>query len=137
MRMNDINISEHFKLYEFESPDTNEVKIDPELVQKLEILRKLVSDYLGKDTPLIINSGYRTWEHHKYIYEVELGYGDKWEEHISTKSKHLYGIASDIKKVPRLSINQLANLAEDAGFDGIGKYSWGIHVDTRGYRARW
>mgnify|MGYP000376684564 CR=1 FL=1 len=76
--MNDIYISENFKLSEFESPDTKEVKVDEKLINKLQQLR----NRMGK--PLIINSGYRTWEHHVSIYQ-EL-YGDAWEDNISEKS---------------------------------------------------
>ena len=128
--INDIHISEHFKLSEFQSGDTQEVKIDPGLVEKLEKLRKRIGQ------PLVINSGYRTKEHHVNIYK-DL-YGDKWKEKIAWGSLHLKGIAGDIAKVKGLSIDEMAVLAQKAGFDGIGKYDWGIHVDVRGNGpARW
>ena len=117
--INDIKISDNFKLSEFESRDTKEVKIEPELIDKLEKLRKRIGQ------PLIIDSGYRTPEHNK----AEGGAED---------SLHLYGKASDIRKIDGLRIDEMAVLAEKAGFDGIGKYSWGIHVDVRGNGpARW
>lgn len=116
--MNNIKISEHFKLKEFQSPDTGEVKVDSKLIEKLEKLRQRI----GK--PLIINSGYRTPEHNAKVGGAK-------------NSLHLQGKAADIRKVEGLTIDEMANLAEMIGFDGIGKYSWGIHVDTRGYRARW
>ena len=117
--INDIHISEHFKLSEFQSGDTQEVKIDPKLIEKLEKLRKRIGQ------PLIINSGYRTPEHN-----TEIGG--------SQKSQHMEGTASDIAKVKGLSIDEMAVLAQKAGFDGIGKYNWGIHADVRGNGpARW
>ena len=116
--INDIHISEHFKLSEFQSGDTQEVKIDPELVEKLEKLRKRIRQ------PLIINSGYRTSEHNKAVGGAE-------------NSLHPTGKAGDIAKVKGLSIDEMAVLAQKAGFDGIGKYNWGIHADVRGTVARW
>lgn len=116
--INDVKISEHFKLSEFESSDTKEVKIDSGLVEKLELLRKRIGQ------PLIINSGYRTPEHNKAIGGAD-------------NSLHMTGKAADIKKVPGLGIDEMAILAGNIGFDGIGKYKWGIHVDVRGHKARW
>ena len=117
--INDIHISEHFKLSEFQSGDTKEVKIDPELVEKLEKLRKRIGQ------PLIINSGYRTPEHNKSVGGAD-------------GSLHLPGKATDIAKVKGLTIDEMAVIAQKMGFDGIGKYNWGIHVDVReNGPARW
>lgn len=116
--INDIKISEHFKLSEFESPDTKEVKLDPALIDKLESLRELVGQ------PLTINSGYRTETHNRAVGGAE-------------HSKHRLGQAADIKLPDGLSVDEMAILAERVGFDGIGKYHWGIHVDVRGTKARW
>lgn len=116
--INDIKVSDNFSLKEFESPDTHEILLDPELIKKLEQLRSFIGQ------PLIINSGYRTPEHNKAVGG-------------SPKSQHMRGTAADIRLVPGLTVDEMAVLAEKAGFDGIGKYEWGIHVDTRGTRARW
>ena len=116
--INDIHISEHFKLSEFQSGDTQEIKIDPELIEKLEKLRKRIGQ------PLVINSGYRTPERNEAIGGVD-------------GSLHKAGKAADIAKVKGLSIDEMAVLAQKAGFDGIGKYNWGIHADARGTVARW
>lgn len=112
MRPNDIKVSENFKLYEFESPDTQEVKVDPQLITLLQNFRNLVAQ------PVHINSGYRTVEHNKAVGGVD-------------HSQHRLGKAADLKKLPSLSIDQMAMFAERVGFRGIGKYSWGIHVDVR------
>ena len=117
--MNDVYISENFKLSEFESPDTKEVKIDEKLIDKLEKYRTKVGNI-----PIRINSGYRTPEHNKAVGGA-------------SKSLHMTGKACDIHKLKDYSIDEMAYLAEQIGFDGIGKYNWGIHVDVRGYKARW
>ncbi|MGM0409171.1 MAG: YcbK family protein [Bacillota bacterium] len=117
--MNDIKISQNFKLSEFESRDTKEVKITKELIDRLEILR-----YKLGSQPLIINSGYRTPEHNKAVGGAP-------------ESKHMEGIAADVKKVKDYTIDEMAEIAEEIGFTGIGKYNTFIHVDCRPYNARW
>lgn len=117
-KLNSFRISQYFELSEFESPDSKEVKLSPKLIELLEKMR----EEIGK--PIIINSGYRTPEYNRKIK----GYPE---------SKHMEGIAADIRKIEGLSIDEMAEIAEKVGFDGIGKYDWGIHVDTRGSSARW
>ena len=116
--INNIHISEHFKLSEFQSPDTKEVKVDEKLIERLEKLRKRIGQ------PLVINSGYRTKEHNKSVGGAD-------------DSLHLPGKAADMAKVKGLTIDEMAVLAQKMGFDGIGKYNWGIHADVRGTVARW
>jgi len=127
--VNDIKISENFNLKEFESTDNNLVKVDEELLKKLKLLREKIND------PVIINSGYRTWKHHKRIYIKY--FGSEWKEHITDKSLHLKGKATDLRKPINVSIDKFAKLAKEVGFGGIGKYSWGIHVDVGNRHARW
>jgi uncharacterized protein YcbK (DUF882 family) len=122
--INKIKVSEHFYLSEFQSRDTKEVKIHPDLIVKLEELRKLVCDHFGRDVPLIINSGYRTPEHNKAVGGAE-------------NSQHLYGTAVDVRVPKGLTVEAFAAMAESVGFDGIGLYHGRIHVDVRGYKARW
>lgn len=118
--MNDIRLSKNFMLSEFECKDGNhEVKLTKELLDKLEILRY----YLGSN-PLVINSAYRTPE-----YNQKIGG--------SPRSKHMEGIAVDIRKVEGFTIDEMAKEAEKAGFTGIGKYNTFIHCDLRPYDARW
>lgn len=116
--INDIKISEHFKLSEFQSGDSQEVKIDSELVAKLEKLRERIGQ------PIRINSGYRTPEHNKAVGG-------------SYNSQHMKGVAVDIDLPQGLTIDELANMAEAIGFDGIGKYYTFVHLDVRGYHAHW
>ena len=117
--MNKIKVSKNFMLSEFESPDTKEVKLTKELIDRLQILR----DYLG-NKPLVISSGYRTLEYNKRVGGAP-------------GSKHMEGIAVDIYKVEGFTIDEMVQAADRAGFTGIGKYTWGIHVDCRPYNARW
>ena len=93
------------------------VMFDPTLRDKLDKLRELV----GK--PVYISSGYRCPEHNAYIGGVHNSY-------------HTKGIAADIY-VKDMTSKELARMAEKVGFDGIGLYKSFVHVDVRGYKARW
>lgn len=89
-----------------------------ELVGVLQRMR----DLCGK--PLIINSGYRCRKHNAAEGGVDGSY-------------HTLGAAADVATPPGLTPEKLAEYAEQAGADGIGIYTWGVHVDVRGYAARW
>lgn len=94
--------------------------MDPKLIHQLECLRCKV----GK--PLTINSGFRCATHNKNVGGAK-------------SSQHLKGTAADVR-VPRgMTTDQLAKVAEEVGFDGIGKYprQGFVHVDVRGFSARW
>lgn len=93
------------------------VIFDPDLIRKLDALR----EDLGR--PIIINSGYRCEQHNQNVGG-------------SPNSQHLYGKAADIR-CTGITPEALARYAGKYGFDGIGLYRWGIHVDVRGYKARW
>jgi hypothetical protein len=48
--------------------------------------------------------------------------------------------AIDIKQARGISIQKMAELAATIpalASGGIGVYDWGIHIDVRGYKARW
>ena len=116
--LNDLNVSEHFKISEFKCNDgSQEIMLEYELVKLLQKLRWVV----GK--PIKINSGYRT-----KTYNHKVGG--------SPRSQHLLGRAADIV-VEGYTPSQIAELADQLGFDGIGIYDTFCHVDVRGYKARW
>ena len=117
--LNDITISENFKLYEFASPDTHEVKIDSGILHKIQKIR----EHFGK--PVIITSGYRTVRYNKKVRGAANSY-------------HLKGMAIDwyIKGIP---IGELAKVAEQYRFTGIGQYrvKHFIHTDIREKKTKW
>ena len=116
--INNIKISKDFLLSEFQSPDTHTVKLDPRLVK----LNQAFRDRVG--VPYTPNSAYRTPEHNKRVGG-------------SPKSQHLEGKAIDIPLLKGYTIDEMADIAEEIGFDGIGKYNTFVHLDVRGKRARW
>ena len=116
--MNNIQISKNFKLKEFQCKDGSQlVKIDSELLQKLQQLR----DLIGK--PIIINSGYRTESYNKKVGGAKNSY-------------HMQGKAVDIK-VNGMKPKEIAKIAEEKGFTGIGIYKNFLHVDVRRIKAVW
>jgi len=119
--MNNIQISKDFNLKEFECthPDHQHVQIDEQLLENLQQLR----DFLN--VPLIITSAYRCEERNRQVGG-------------SKNSLHKQGKAVDIllSTIP-VDIDDLEEIAERLGFDGIGKYNTFIHLDVRGYKARW
>lgn len=114
-------LSPNFKVGEFrarrgEALDGDKILIDDELVDKLEQLSLCV-----RRTPVIITDGYRTEEYDRILTG---GVG-----------QHTKGKAADIR-VRGYSSQELAALAEEIGFDGIGIINGeAIHVDTRGYKS--
>jgi len=114
-RINGFKIANNFWLYEFESPDTQEVKISPWLVKLLQKLR----DNIGRK--IIVNSGYRTPEHNR---DPEVG-GKKY-------SYHLLGLAADIYS-PKFSVIELGRIAFKIGFSTVIIYPHRgiIHCDIR------
>lgn len=121
-------LSTHFSTKEFACPCCGVAIAHPQLLLVLEQLRAAVCAELDKEVPLHINSGFRCTLHNAAL------------PNSSPYSQHCVGRAADIRRVPNLSVERLAELAENivqlqAG--GIGIYSWGVHVDVRGYRARW
>ena len=92
------------------------------LVQKLQTIRTVY------DTPLRITSGYRCVKHNAAVGGAK-------------SSKHLYGIAADVKDpTGKLNPVALAILASNT-FGGVGVYWYGtaafVHVDVRKTKATW
>jgi uncharacterized protein YcbK (DUF882 family) len=119
--MNNFQLSKNFNLQEFECthPEHRHILIDDKLVEKLQILR----ERLGK--PLTINSAYRCPERNNQVGGAE-------------NSQHMYGKAADVSlHNVAMPIEKVKELAEKIGFDGIGLYDTFIHLDVRGYKARW
>ncbi|HPD98125.1 MAG TPA: D-Ala-D-Ala carboxypeptidase family metallohydrolase [Synergistales bacterium] len=77
MKTNNFFVSPHFRLVEFQCRCCGCVKLHPELLAKLEILRE------AWKSPLLLTSGYRCPNHNKTVQGVE-------------GSLHLLGQAADI-----------------------------------------
>lgn len=132
-------ISEHFTLAEFAiirdarwansryiqtwngDQYTQYLRLDPEIIKKLEELRKKIKQ------PLAINSGYRSFGYNNDLYW--LGYRKR-----PTKSRHTSGDAVDVALPYRVIARDAERVFKNGG---IGKGRSFTHVDTRGRKARW
>jgi len=115
--VNDFILTDNFNLAEFECRHCGTVKLCPELVRRLQQIRDIVGSAVE------VTSGYRCPTHNKNVGGA-------------SNSQHLTGRAADINT--HLTPEELYAIADEIFFDGgLGLYSWGIHVDTRGHRARW
>jgi len=127
--LNDFQISRHFNLREFASPDTDEVKIDVRLVIICERLRREL------EIPITITSGYRTKAHNKKVGG-------------SKDSYHMKGMAADTKLKGRIIHSDFDNkgylrklFIKATKIKGIGGLGWyedsHIHIDIRKDRLYW
>jgi uncharacterized protein YcbK (DUF882 family) len=113
-------ISQNFTVKEFACTDgTDPIFVADELVDVLQKIRT----HFGK--PVTITSAYRTPGRNKAV-------GGE------TYSRHLYGMAADIK-VSGVSPSKVSMYAEKLlpGKGGIGTYSTFTHVDVRAKKSRW
>jgi uncharacterized protein YcbK (DUF882 family) len=108
--MNDIRLSPHFKLMEFQCRCCGTVKLSALALEMLEALREL------SGSPVVITSGYRCERHNRAVGGAP-------------RSAHLSGMAADIYARPE-DQEKLSVLAASAGFTEIirgGKKNY-IHV---------
>lgn len=158
--MEDIQIAPHFRLGQFickQQPGFENVflMVDPSMLLKLETLLEAANDRGWEADTFFVMSGFRT-----PFYNAAIG-------NTTTSSRHLFGDAADIYidhdqdgvmddldgdgRITRDDAVALASLAgEIAEADpsnwpngGIGIYNANavhgpfVHIDARGYRARW
>lgn len=125
-----MSIGKYFEEYEFactcerhESDGYGHNVLDHIIDKRLVDLLDAIRERLG--VPLYINSGYRCPEHNAEVGGV-------------SNSQHVEGTAADIT-YDGIDVDYLAAIAEECGADGIGRYydQDFVHVDVRGYAARW
>lgn len=122
------DISVNFSLWEFECPcGCGFNSIDLRLMPIMEAIREHEG---GK--PMKPSSACRCV---KYNEKIQKQVNPKYIS-FSSQSRHLDGIAVDIKSNNPYELYKfLDNLFPH--IYGIGVYDWGIHLDTRPYKARW
>lgn len=111
----DLSIEQLDYLYKSFKPNTKEYRANI-LVHPVLIVYK----------PVSISCAYRCPSHNEEVGGVP-------------NSQHVKGCAADVLVPDGMSVDELAQIAEECGADGIGKYydSLFVHVDTRGETARW
>ena len=130
-----MKIGTHFDDYEFacgchrhEVDENGHNKLDHIIDKRLVDLLDAIRERLG--VPLTVTSGYRCEEHNEEVGGV-------------SNSQHVLGTAADIT-YDDVDVEYLAEVAEACGQElgiegGIGTYYYQgfVHVDVRGYAARW
>ena len=117
-------LSRNFWPYEFECHGTHccghSAPIARILIVPLQLLRDKIK------VPLNINSGYRCIIHNR-------------EEGSSDTSQHVLGLAADVRVPQNMTVDEFYEIADTiSAFHGIGRYTWGLHVDVRdGVCKRW
>ena len=125
-----MNVTNNFIVQEFDCRDGTPYPADwinTRLLPLCKVLEKVREEI--DSNPVHIISGYRTPYHNKRVGGAR-------------RSKHLSGIAADImsKDVPPEDIFNVFNhliMHGEVSDGGLSLYSWGVHYDTRGHRARW
>ena len=109
----------HFKESEFACKHCGEVKVSSELLAVLELVR------YHYNSPVIVTSGYRCETHNKNVGGAP-------------KSKHVEGIAADIK-VKGFEPDEVYHFLCETFPEsyGIGLYDNWVHLDVRPNKARW
>lgn len=116
------DLTRNFSAREFRCHHCGREGIDLRLVSALQELR----DHVGK--PITVTSGYRCPEHPL--------------SKSRPASQHVLGLAADIRIHGMEDALEMFEAAETVPAflgGGIGLYPWEnfVHVDVRGYRARW
>lgn len=119
-----MKLSEHFDSREFACHcgcnwGNSGAAIHPKLIEALERIRHRLGDI-----PLEINSGVRCPAHNMNVGGV-------------SNSRHVMLDAADVATPLGIDSTTLAEIAAEEGVDGIGVYEYFVHMDMRGWEARW
>ncbi len=115
-----------FDTKEFESKDGKPSPFDETVVKReLIVMLNAIRSRYGR--PIVVNSGYRSPEHNAAVGGVP-------------NSQHVLGTAADIRPLNKnmSDLPQLQAICDEMNVHGgVGFYDSFVHVDVRGYRARW
>lgn len=119
------DLTKNFSRWEFACRCGRKKCDAPPLNMRLVCALQALRDTVGH--PLTVSSGVRCKVHNMK------------QKNASRYSKHLLGIAADIKceELTPVELKRFAEAIPAFAQGGIGIYDWGIHVDVRGRRARW
>jgi len=122
-----MNLTEHFTLAEFSSPDGR-----PTPQRHIYWLRLLCVEYLEplRDAfgPVHVTSGHRSAAHNSKVGGAPRSF------HLRRNRRA--GAAADVW-CERGSPSEWAEFLEDRGCPGVGRYIDHVHADNRAGRARW
>jgi len=111
------DLSENFNRSEFKCPCCDTDTVDAELI-------RILQDVRDKFGPIKITSGVRCEEHNAKVGGV------KTSQHLKGRAADIVPLDCDLSAVWNYINEKYPNC-------GLGLYSNFIHVDSRGYKARW
>ena len=110
------------------------------VAQIFEEIRERVSEDRGIDTAIDILSGCRCWKHHVAIYKA-ISIRLKRIVEPPKESKHLKGLALDLQCPEGYDYEKFYQICVSVIGDGggVGYYPDKnfVHIDLRGWKARW
>lgn len=118
----DIRVAPHVRLEEVVCPHTRQGMVTHRTLALFEALRAAHGS-----NPLVILSGYRSPDHNTRVGG-------------NPQSAHLTGEALDLAWPAGVDREEFLRICEElVGSGGLGRYAWGVHVDTRTSppRRRW
>lgn len=128
MAQADIHLSEHLKRSEVACKcGCGFADLTQDTADLFERIRELCCKCEGKDVPIVINSGCRCEQHNKSAGGA-------------THSQHLLGRALDLHCPHGITMDEFHGVCLACNPNGgVGFYrnQGFIHVDTRGWKARW
>lgn len=92
-------------------------------IYETAILAQKIRTLFG--SPILILSAYRSGP-----YNYAIG-GARTSQHLEFRALDLCSIDGRQSRLQSIALEIIGNKG------GVGTYSWGCHIDTRGYRARW
>jgi uncharacterized protein YcbK (DUF882 family) len=112
------NRVKYFKIEEFDCQETGENHMDPDFLERIELLRHRCG------FPFHITSGYRSKDH-------------SLESKKERPGMHSRGRAADIAVKSGYERHKIVKEAMNLGFNGIGVADSFVHVDTRKSPVIW
>ncbi len=103
-------------------------------IDEVETVRGLLWEQRGEECVCHVNSGYRSPQYNRAVGGVSRS------RHTYAEYRALdvwYAVRSTGERIPIPDVLRLFEASPRAGSLGLGRYPRFIHVDTRGWRARW
>lgn len=124
-------LTENFYRDEFECHGDNccdhSAPINMLLVNGVQMMRDFINEDSDIDIPFHMSCGFRC-----FVYNRDPVVGS------DDYSQHPLGTAGDVQaRVSLYKLFEAALQVPQFKNGGIGLYDWGIHVDARGFKARW
>ena len=121
-------ITDHFKWDDFECSCCGEIFLTRRFFKHIDLLEQIRIE-IG--WPIGVNSGHRCKKHN-----IAVGGEDKSQHLIFATDLTPIFTEHDTDDIWLQKKTQLYERGLEV-FDGVGLYDWGVHLDLRGFKAKW